>query len=273
MQFRKLSGCYECHAIVDPTRYETIMSVTPNVEPARHLVNVEPARHFVNVEPARHLKLMSKCRAGSTFGKCRASSTFETYEHGENVLHYVDKLEGHDHIKSVLAHIGTDALLKMLLSFDHGYYLLVKSIQELRSKKKGVLTVGIGGPSGSGKSSLAEKVASVIGCIVISMEIYRTGVDDGNDLELIDFDILIQNLEDLINGRDTLTPVFDFQGRKRVGSQAIKRISSGVVIVDGTFALHAKLRSLLDIRVAVVIFCINCFMFSITNFSSNVELF
>lgn len=39
----------------------------------------------------------------------------ETYEHGENILHYVDKLEGHEHIKSALAHIGTHALLKMLL--------------------------------------------------------------------------------------------------------------------------------------------------------------
>ncbi|KAL0326898.1 UNVERIFIED_CONTAM: Inorganic pyrophosphatase TTM2, partial [Sesamum angustifolium] len=137
-------------------------------------------------------------------------------------------------------------------SFDHGYYLLVKSIQELRSKKDGVVTVGIGGPSGSGKSSLAEKVASVIGCTVISMENYRTGVDDGHDLDSIDFDLLVQNLEDLTNGRDTLSPVFDFQGRRRIGSNAIKSISSGVVIVDGTYALHAKLRSLLDIRVAVV---------------------
>ncbi|CAI9777058.1 unnamed protein product [Fraxinus pennsylvanica] len=42
---------------------------------------------------------------------------------------------------------------------------------------------------------LAEKVASVIGCIVISMENYRTGVRNGNDLELIDFCLLIQNLE------------------------------------------------------------------------------
>ncbi|KAK6146787.1 hypothetical protein DH2020_020656 [Rehmannia glutinosa] len=142
--------------------------------------------------------------------------------------------------------------LPLHVSFDHGYYLLVKSIQELRSKKDGVVTVGIGGPIGSGKSSLAEKVASVIGCTVISMENYRTGVDDGHDLDSIDFDLLVQNLEDLINGRDTLSPVFDFQGRKRIGSNAIKSISSGVVIVDGTYALHAKLRSLLDIRVAVV---------------------
>ncbi|XP_057765621.1 uncharacterized protein LOC130986280 isoform X1 [Salvia miltiorrhiza] len=142
--------------------------------------------------------------------------------------------------------------LPLHVSFDHGYYLLVKSIQELRSKKDGVVTVGIGGPIGSGKSSLAEKVASVIGCTVISMENYRTGVDDTNDLDSIDFELLVQNLEDLVNGRDTLTPVFDFQARRHVGSNTIKSISSGVVIVDGTYALHARLRSLLDIRVAVV---------------------
>jgi aarF domain-containing kinase len=39
----------------------------------------------------------------------------ETYEHGESVSRYVDELEGHDRLKSALAHIGTHALLKMLL--------------------------------------------------------------------------------------------------------------------------------------------------------------
>ncbi|KAG4208273.1 hypothetical protein ERO13_A03G120500v2 [Gossypium hirsutum] len=137
-------------------------------------------------------------------------------------------------------------------SFDHGYYLLVKSIQELREKKEGLVTVGIGGPSGSGKTSLAEKVASVIGCTVIPMENYRGGTDEGTDLDSIDFDALIRNLEDLTEGKDTKIPVFDFHQKKRVGSKAIKSAMSGVVIVDGTYALHAKLRSLLDIRVAVV---------------------
>ncbi|KAL4279593.1 hypothetical protein GQ457_03G010140 [Hibiscus cannabinus] len=142
--------------------------------------------------------------------------------------------------------------LPLHVSFDHGYYLLVKSIQELREKKEGLVTVGIGGPSGSGKTSLAEKVASVIGCTVIPMENYRDGVDEVTDLDSIDFDALIQNLEDLTEGKDTMIPVFDFQQKKRVGSKAIKSAMSGVVIVDGTYALHAKLRSLLDIRVAVV---------------------
>ncbi|KAK4271399.1 hypothetical protein QN277_020101 [Acacia crassicarpa] len=39
----------------------------------------------------------------------------ETYEQGESVSHYVDDLQGHERIKTALAHIGTHALLKMLL--------------------------------------------------------------------------------------------------------------------------------------------------------------
>ncbi|EXB67452.1 hypothetical protein L484_009532 [Morus notabilis] len=39
----------------------------------------------------------------------------ETYEQGESVMHYVDELEGHEKIKTALAHIGSHALLKMLL--------------------------------------------------------------------------------------------------------------------------------------------------------------
>lgn len=39
----------------------------------------------------------------------------ETYEQGESILHFVEELQGHEHIKSSLAHIGTHALLKMLL--------------------------------------------------------------------------------------------------------------------------------------------------------------
>ncbi|XP_057992544.1 uncharacterized protein LOC110668739 isoform X3 [Hevea brasiliensis] len=150
---------------------------------------------------------------------------------------------------------STSSILQSLplhASFDRGFYLLVKSIQELRERKEGLVTVGIGGPSGSGKTSLAEKVASVIGCTVISMENYRYGTDDGNDLDSIDFDALVHNLEDLMKGKDTSIPVFDYQQKRRVGSKRINSVSSGVVIVDGTYALHARLRSLLDIRVAVV---------------------
>ncbi|MCD7449739.1 hypothetical protein HAX54_001308 [Datura stramonium] len=39
----------------------------------------------------------------------------ETFEQGECVSYYVDELQGHEKFKSALAHIGTHALLKMLL--------------------------------------------------------------------------------------------------------------------------------------------------------------
>lgn len=46
----------------------------------------------------------------------------ETYEQGECVSRYVDELEGHDRLKSALAHIGTHALLKMLLVIYSSYF-------------------------------------------------------------------------------------------------------------------------------------------------------
>lgn len=44
--------------------------------------------------------------------------------------------------------------------------------------------------------SLAEKVASVLGCVVmISMENYRIGSDDGNDIGTIDFNSLAKDIQ------------------------------------------------------------------------------
>lgn len=43
----------------------------------------------------------------------------ETYEHGESVSHFVDELEGNNRLKSALADIGTNALLKMLLVISY----------------------------------------------------------------------------------------------------------------------------------------------------------
>ncbi|XP_039025583.1 probable serine/threonine-protein kinase abkC isoform X3 [Hibiscus syriacus] len=66
----------------------------------------------------------------------------ETYEQGESVAHYVDGFEGHDRIKTKLAHIGTHALLKMLLvdNFIHADMhpgnILVRVSQSKSSRKQ-----------------------------------------------------------------------------------------------------------------------------------------
>ncbi|XP_020584377.1 ABC1 family protein YPL109C, mitochondrial-like isoform X2 [Phalaenopsis equestris] len=66
----------------------------------------------------------------------------ETFEPGDSVTHYIDGLGGNTRIKSDLAHIGTHALLKMLLvdNFIHADMhpgnILVRLPQRKRSRKR-----------------------------------------------------------------------------------------------------------------------------------------
>ncbi|KAI8001345.1 putative serine/threonine-protein kinase abkC [Camellia lanceoleosa] len=66
----------------------------------------------------------------------------ESFEQGESVAYYVDELEGHSRLKSALAHIGTHALLKMLLvdNFIHADMhpgnILVRVPQSKSSRKR-----------------------------------------------------------------------------------------------------------------------------------------
>lgn len=73
----------------------------------------------------------------------------------DEVLQRVFQEGGREYIQQPSASSSSSILqsLPLHVSFDHGCYLLIKSIQELRGKRKGIVTVGIGGPSGSGKTS------------------------------------------------------------------------------------------------------------------------
>ncbi|CAF2076107.1 hypothetical protein HID58_092756 [Brassica napus] len=78
----------------------------------------------------------------------------ESFEHGESVARYVDGPEGHEWLKSKVAHIGTNALLKMLLvdNFVHadmhpGNILVRKNGAKrglFRSKKPHIIFLDVG---------------------------------------------------------------------------------------------------------------------------------
>ncbi|KAL0668005.1 hypothetical protein Bca4012_030709 [Brassica carinata] len=78
----------------------------------------------------------------------------ESFEHGESVARYVDGSEGHEWLKSKVAHIGTNALLKMLLvdNFVHadmhpGNILVRKNGARrglFRSKKPHIIFLDVG---------------------------------------------------------------------------------------------------------------------------------
>ncbi|XP_073005173.1 uncharacterized protein [Typha latifolia] len=66
----------------------------------------------------------------------------ETFEHGESVSHYIEEIEGSTRMKRDLAHVGTHALLKMLLEDNfihadlHPGNILVRIPESKHSRKK-----------------------------------------------------------------------------------------------------------------------------------------
>ena len=71
------------------------------------------------------------------------------------------------------------------LSFEKGIFLFIRACQLLSQSNRGVIVVGLAGPSGAGKTVFSEKVSKFKpGITVISMDNYNDGsrvVDDNYD--------------------------------------------------------------------------------------------
>eukprot|EP00878_Enallax_costatus_P012472 GHUV01013025.1.p1 GENE.GHUV01013025.1~~GHUV01013025.1.p1 ORF type:complete len:216 (+),score=29.41 GHUV01013025.1:259-906(+) len=92
------------------------------------------------------------------------------------------------------------------LTFDKGFYVFIRVLQLLRSHNEGVIIVGLGGASGSGKTAFSHKVKDFMpGIAIISMDMYNDAsklVDENfDDPRLTDYDLLLQNLADLKAGK------------------------------------------------------------------------
>ena len=116
--------------------------------------------------------------------------------------------------------------------------------------------VGLAGPSGSGKTVFSAKLQALIpGCAVLSMDMYNDAsrLVDGNfdDPRLTDYDTLLANVADLKAGRATRAPVYDFKASARVGYRDVPTPASRIVIIEGIYALSARVRPHLDLRVSV----------------------
>ncbi|XP_039689223.1 inorganic pyrophosphatase TTM2 isoform X2 [Medicago truncatula] len=142
------------------------------------------------------------------------------------------------------------------LSFEKGFFIVIRACQLLAQKNDGIILVGVAGPSGAGKTIFTEKILNFMPSIaVISMDNYNDAsrIVDGNfdDPRLTDYDTLLQNLQDLKEGKTVQVPIYDFKSSSRVGYRTVEAPSSRIVIIEGIYALSEKLRTLLDLRVSV----------------------
>ncbi|KAI9077602.1 hypothetical protein K1719_040439 [Acacia pycnantha] len=143
-----------------------------------------------------------------------------------------------------------------LLSFDKGFFIVIRACQMLAQKNDGIILVGLAGPSGAGKTVFTEKILNFMPDIaVISMDSYNDSsrIVDGNfdDPRLTDYDTLLQNVHDLKEGKSVEVPIYDFKSSSRTGYRTVEVPSSRIVIIEGIYALSEKLRPLLDLRVSV----------------------
>lgn len=69
------------------------------------------------------------------------------------------------------------------LSFEKGFFIVIRACQLLAQKNDGLVIVGVAGPSGSGKTVFTEKVLNFMpSIVVISMDNYNDAsrIIDGN---------------------------------------------------------------------------------------------
>lgn len=127
-------------------------------------------------------------------------------------------------------------------------------VQEIREKKDGgdVLVVGIGGASGSGKTYFAKRIANNLQAKRIGMDRYYKG-KGYVDWQGINFDmpealglgLLRLNLKRLRNNNKTIVPIYSMKKHMRDGYELMEPFQ--VILIDGIFALHNKLRGQIDI--------------------------
>jgi uridine kinase len=118
--------------------------------------------------------------------------------------------------------------------------------------------VGLAGPSGSGKSAVAQRVAARLNGHVMSMETYAVAVNhlsfddrarrDYDAPEATDVELLESHIRKYASGHAIEAPVYDFAQHLRVRNRTEHVPPKPLLIVEGILALHfVELRLLYDL--------------------------
>ncbi|KAF2708831.1 uridine-cytidine kinase 2 [Pleomassaria siparia CBS 279.74] len=124
--------------------------------------------------------------------------------------------------------------------------------------------IGVAGSSGSGKTSLALAMVASLSLpwvVIMSMDSFYKPLTpeqskaafrnefDFDSPEAIDFDLLVERLQDIKQGKVAEIPVYSFEKHARV-EQTTTIYSPHVLILEGIFALHdPRVLDLLDLKI------------------------
>ncbi|CCH58464.1 hypothetical protein TBLA_0A06720 [Henningerozyma blattae CBS 6284] len=127
--------------------------------------------------------------------------------------------------------------------------------------------IGIGGASGSGKTSVAAKIVSSINVpwtVLISLDNFYNPLSpeerqlafnnnfDFDDPAAIDLDLAYECLLNLKEGRKTVIPKYNFVEHNRVPDQSITIYAASVIVIEGIYGLFdRRLLDLMDLKIYV----------------------
>ncbi|MBU1225813.1 MAG: uridine kinase [Actinobacteria bacterium] len=128
----------------------------------------------------------------------------------------------------------------------------------------GPLIIGIAGGSGSGKTTIAEKIVEEIGPEHVGLIQHDAYYRDLSDLPLeerakVNYDhpdslettLLVEHLEELLAGRTIERPTYDFTVHNRAAATVVVE-PSPVLLVEGILVLYEpELRRLMDLKIYV----------------------
>ncbi len=158
-----------------------------------------------------------------------------------------------DKISTLNSHVGKNSVLEFVHMCEAKHNAMLTELGDMIKENEKVRLIAIAGPSSSGKTTFSnrlriELMTRGLKPVTISLDNYYLNREDipedenGNvDLEHIntlDIELFNQNMMDLIAGKETQLPVFDFHSKSRSGYKPLKVNKNNPIIIEGIHALN-----------------------------------
>jgi uridine kinase len=138
---------------------------------------------------------------------------------------------------------------------------IVAEIQRLMTARRTPIFVAIDGRSGTGKSTLAVRVAARVGATVVEGDDFYAGGDDSEwkqrsvrekVRDCIDWRRLkSEALDHLLAGHTATWHPFNFETGTGLAAHSVSREPADVIILDGVYSARPELREIIDLSVLV----------------------